>query len=143
MVVHHNFPPKGTIYYHYNRWRKDGTWQHLNAALRGELRQDLGRFANLVGEGFIGFSQLLPELVFSQGIDEQAQAHDHQQSHDARRLLEKETVSEKQRVFEETEAALDAGGLLLVDCQQLQPAKLNALILTLPHSGQIVRCYVY
>jgi putative transposase len=42
-MLPHDFPAKGTVYHYYNRWRKDGTWQHLNAALRGELRQELGR----------------------------------------------------------------------------------------------------
>ena len=26
-----------------NEWRKDGTWKRLNAALRGELREEMGR----------------------------------------------------------------------------------------------------
>ena len=42
-MLPHDFPPKGTVYHYYNTWRKDGTWQRLNAALRGELRQELGR----------------------------------------------------------------------------------------------------
>ena len=42
-MLPHDFPPKGTVYHYYNTWRKDGTWQDLNAALRGELRQELGR----------------------------------------------------------------------------------------------------
>lgn len=44
-MLPHDFPPKGTVYHYYNTWRKDGTWQRLNAALRGELRQELGRDA--------------------------------------------------------------------------------------------------
>ena len=44
-MLPHDFPPKGTVYHYYNTWRKDGTWQYLNAALRGELRQELGRNA--------------------------------------------------------------------------------------------------
>ncbi len=42
-MLPHDFPPKGTVYHYYNTWRKDGIWQSLNAALRGELRQELGR----------------------------------------------------------------------------------------------------
>jgi putative transposase len=41
----HDFPPKGTVYHYYNTWRKDGTWQRLNQALREDLRQELGREA--------------------------------------------------------------------------------------------------
>jgi putative transposase len=42
-MLPHDFPAKGTVYHYYNTWRKDGTWQRLNATLRGELRQELGR----------------------------------------------------------------------------------------------------
>ena len=41
----HDFPPKGTVYHYYNNWRKDGTWQRMNQALREALRQALGREA--------------------------------------------------------------------------------------------------
>ena len=40
-----DFPPKGTVYHYYNTWRKDGTWQRINQALREQLRQQLGREA--------------------------------------------------------------------------------------------------
>lgn len=42
-MLPHDFPAKGTVYHYFNTWRKDGTWQQLNAVLRGELRQELGR----------------------------------------------------------------------------------------------------
>lgn len=42
-MLPHDFPPKGTVYHYFNEWRKDGTWQGLNAILRGELRVELGR----------------------------------------------------------------------------------------------------
>jgi putative transposase len=42
-MLPHDLPPKGTAFHYYNNWRKDGTWQGLNATLRGELRQELGR----------------------------------------------------------------------------------------------------
>ena len=42
-MLPHEFPPKGTVYHYYNAWRKDGTWQRMNQALREELRQELGR----------------------------------------------------------------------------------------------------
>lgn len=42
-MLPHDFAPKGTVYHYFNEWRKDGTWERLNAALRGELRQELGR----------------------------------------------------------------------------------------------------
>lgn len=42
-MLPHDLPPKGTVYHYYNTWRKDGTWQRMNQALREALRQELGR----------------------------------------------------------------------------------------------------
>jgi putative transposase len=42
-MLPHDLPAKGTVYHYYNEWRKDGTWQKLNAALRGDLREEMGR----------------------------------------------------------------------------------------------------
>ena len=42
-MLPHDFPPHGTVYHYFNEWRKDGTWSHLNAALRGELREEMDR----------------------------------------------------------------------------------------------------
>jgi putative transposase len=35
--------PWETVYRWFGRWRTDGTFEHLNAALRGRLRRPLGR----------------------------------------------------------------------------------------------------
>ena len=45
-MLPHDFPSKGTVYHYYNTWRKSGLWQQMNASLRGELRQALGREAS-------------------------------------------------------------------------------------------------
>src|SRR5215204_2735314 len=37
------FPPWKTVYDWFRRWRIDGTWEQLNAALRGRLRARSGR----------------------------------------------------------------------------------------------------
>ena len=37
------FPPWGTVYFWFRRWRIDGTWEKLNAELRECLRTRLGR----------------------------------------------------------------------------------------------------
>src|SRR5215211_3861786 len=37
------FPPWETVYFWFRRWRIDGTWERLNAALRERLRTRLGR----------------------------------------------------------------------------------------------------
>ena len=44
-MLPHDLPPKGTVYHYYNTWRKDGTWQRMNQALREDLRPELGREA--------------------------------------------------------------------------------------------------
>jgi putative transposase len=37
------FPPWQTVYHYFRRWRLDGTWERLNAALRQRLRVRAGR----------------------------------------------------------------------------------------------------
>jgi putative transposase len=41
-----DFPPWKTVYDWFRRWRIDGTWERLNAELRGRLRRRLGRDPN-------------------------------------------------------------------------------------------------
>jgi putative transposase len=38
-----DFPPWRSVYHWFRRWRIDGTWESLNAALRERLRARLGR----------------------------------------------------------------------------------------------------
>jgi len=38
-----DFPPWETVYYYFAKWRKDGTWQRLNDALREQVRVAAGR----------------------------------------------------------------------------------------------------
>jgi len=38
-----DFPPWETVYWWFGRWRTDGTFEYLNAALRERLRSHLGR----------------------------------------------------------------------------------------------------
>ena len=45
-MLPHDFRAKGTVYHYYNTWRKSGLWQQINAAVRAELRQELGREAS-------------------------------------------------------------------------------------------------
>jgi putative transposase len=40
-----NFPPWERVYFWFRRWRIDGTWERLNAALRERLRISLGRYS--------------------------------------------------------------------------------------------------
>jgi putative transposase len=37
------YPPPGTVYYHYRKWCLDGTWQQVNEALRQQERRRQGR----------------------------------------------------------------------------------------------------
>lgn len=42
-MLPHDFPTWKTVYHYFRLWRKDGTWEHINAALRTELREADGR----------------------------------------------------------------------------------------------------
>lgn len=39
----HDFPNYQSVYYHYNKWCKDGTWDEINRALRYDVRIQDGR----------------------------------------------------------------------------------------------------
>jgi putative transposase len=42
-LLPHDFPPWKTVFHYFRRWRLDGTWQRMHAALRERLRTRLGR----------------------------------------------------------------------------------------------------
>jgi putative transposase len=42
-MLPHDLPPWQTVYYYFRRWRRDGVWDRLNAALRTQLRTALNR----------------------------------------------------------------------------------------------------
>jgi putative transposase len=42
-LLPHDFPPRGTAYYWFRRWRLDGLWQRILVALRRATRQKEGR----------------------------------------------------------------------------------------------------
>ena len=37
-MLPHDLPNWATVYGYFNRWSKDGTWERINAGLRGNLR---------------------------------------------------------------------------------------------------------
>jgi putative transposase len=39
----HDLPPWQTVYHYFRLWRLDGTWEHINAALRERERRQAGR----------------------------------------------------------------------------------------------------
>ena len=39
----HEYPPPDAVFYHYARWRRDGTWERINTVLRERHRQRIGR----------------------------------------------------------------------------------------------------
>jgi putative transposase len=41
----HDFPPWPTVYWYFRQWRLDGTWEAVQAVLRGEVRLAAGRDA--------------------------------------------------------------------------------------------------
>src|SRR5262245_23283078 len=42
-LLPHEFPPWRTVYHYFRRWRLDGLWERLNAALRERVRVGVGR----------------------------------------------------------------------------------------------------
>jgi putative transposase len=42
-LLPHDLPPWKTVYHYFRIWRKDGTWEAINTALREELRVAAGR----------------------------------------------------------------------------------------------------
>jgi transposase len=41
----HDLPPWSAVFYHYAKWRRQGTWEQVNAALREQHRLAIGRKA--------------------------------------------------------------------------------------------------
>src|SRR5437667_12154625 len=44
-LLPHEFPAWQTAYHYFRRWRLDGIWEHVNTALREQLRTSIGRNA--------------------------------------------------------------------------------------------------
>lgn len=44
-LLPHDFPPWQTVYHYFRLWRREGTWEQLNRALRTLLRLQAGRDA--------------------------------------------------------------------------------------------------
>ena len=44
-LMPHDLPAWSTVYDYFRLWRKDGTWERMNSALREKLRTTLGRNA--------------------------------------------------------------------------------------------------
>jgi putative transposase len=42
-MLPHDLPPWKTVYHYFRLWRKDGTWEQMNAALREAVREKAGR----------------------------------------------------------------------------------------------------
>jgi len=44
-MLPHDFPPPQTVYWYFSQWKRDGTWEAINAALRTRLRTAAGKEA--------------------------------------------------------------------------------------------------
>ena len=42
-MLPHDFPKWQLVYHYFRQWKRDGTWQRINDALRGQVRQQEGR----------------------------------------------------------------------------------------------------
>ena len=40
-----DLPPSGTVFYYFNRWRKEKVWQQMNDGLHEQVRREAGRAA--------------------------------------------------------------------------------------------------
>jgi putative transposase len=38
-MLPHDFPPWETVYYYFNKWKKDGTWKHIHDSLTEKVRE--------------------------------------------------------------------------------------------------------
>ena len=44
-MLPHDLPPWGTVWWYFRKWRDDGTWEEIMAALRERVREAAGRDA--------------------------------------------------------------------------------------------------
>ena len=44
-MLPHDLPPWGTVWWYFRKWRDDGTWEQIMAALRERVREAAGRDA--------------------------------------------------------------------------------------------------
>ena len=44
-MLPHEYPPHGTVFYHFRQWRRTGLWERINQALREQVRVEAGREA--------------------------------------------------------------------------------------------------
>ncbi len=42
-LLPNDYPKWVTVYYYFNQWKKDGTWQKIHDTLRGKLRKKVGK----------------------------------------------------------------------------------------------------
>ena len=48
-MMPHDLPPWGTAWWYFRKWRKDGTWERVEEALRPMVRESEGRDATPSG----------------------------------------------------------------------------------------------
>ncbi len=48
-MMPHDLPPWGTVWWYFRKWRKDGTWEQVEGALRPMVRESEGRDATPSG----------------------------------------------------------------------------------------------
>lgn len=64
-----DFPHWSSVYYHYRKWSKNGTWRRVNAALCQLERQKRGRQADPTGAVMDSQSVKTTELAAERGFD--------------------------------------------------------------------------
>lgn len=64
-----DYPPMGTVYYHFRKWAKDGTWSRINRALRIQDRVKQGRTPEPTGGIVDSQSTKTTEVGGVRGLD--------------------------------------------------------------------------
>jgi len=68
-MLPHDYPPWQTIYYHFRKWKQNGTWQMIHQAIHRQVRLSAGKNAEPTSAVIDTQSVKTTELANSRGFD--------------------------------------------------------------------------